>query len=268
MNLKFATERTAGTGKSPEKYLDEISSGFAEMVNAGDHYIRLPSSALPKILKEGRIKSQFETKKSKGGYSKGSPVRRSAEESLFGLDRDIADDKRPIYGYVAGKDFSTVGTHHDVSTHRYGDVVIRLKPEIKDRATVTFMDSIDGSQKVGVPATAASHLGVLPRRMDELHAIGTDKSLDPHQKLAKTQEIIDYIEAQHFGGVRVQDIAEIALPSAPDPKLAKNLEKLGIPHRIIQDRSEDIEWRRKAFKVSDETRKELDSRLPKSLEGW
>ncbi|MEC4806217.1 MAG: hypothetical protein SAJ72_18335, partial [Jaaginema sp. PMC 1080.18] len=176
-------------------------------------------------------------------------ARERVEEKVMGIPLDAKPDDRPIYGYYGGRDLDG-STHKDVAK-TYGSIAVKLKPETKKRSTITGSDSFksgvaseainpDGGD--APPPNAASLVSSTRHGYDveDLNKVGgypdnykdkrwRKKHLD---KAAKAKDIDDlndlaptgnkYLEAQIFGGVKPDDIAEIHFEPREGAKDAPN----------------------------------------------
>lgn len=149
--------------------------------------IRVGPEVFDRILADGRFKTQHETQTSGGMFSPGT--RDAHEARMFG-----AEQTRPIYGYVVPQRPEHV--YHN-GQGQYGEVAVVLKPEIRDRTTVTWGDSLD---TIDPPAPVpANHVQTATN--ERLAAASTTRGYRP-----------SYIEAQIHDGVSVDDIDYIVVP--------------------------------------------------------
>lgn len=185
--------------------------------------VTVPASKVGAILKDGRLKSQFETGKSGG---KNDPeIRADWEAAMFGYPRGMNPEQRPIYGMVetgGPKPSSTRGNE------QYGTVTLVLKDEVKDRATFTNGDSLNMNPQ-HVPVRDPSSR-VAQERVSRRTQVGSDNDT--------------YYEAQIHGGVKTSDIARVIIDTRtykdfqwqnvqPSAALLKALDKAGIPYEIV-----------------------------------
>lgn len=111
---------------------------FSQQVAHAPTAIRAPWTAAPGILQTRDIRSQHETKSSKGYLNPG--YRALAEEAM-----DFPD--HPVYGY---QDIPDEGRAYDAGSH-YGNLKFTLKGEVKDRTTILNGDSLTGTDKPAKP---------------------------------------------------------------------------------------------------------------------
>ena len=200
--------------------------------------VRVSPKTVEHILNDGRIKSQFETNKSSG--KKDVDMRASVERLLFGInDKPWQNaEKRPIYGYVAmdgirpaGIGSAQLGDPSTDALSQYGNVQVVLKDSVRDRTTALFGDSLNNMQEA-IPTPInnpdwrsfqASRGGITGKGLE-----GLDRSGENQDFRAGA-----YAEAQIHGGVGVEDIEEIVFPSNPTATVKQQLEKAGIPYRVL-----------------------------------
>lgn len=223
-----------------QKTVDAAESNVQRILGDKDTnvYVRVGSTdTLEKIL-GGRFKTSAELgidthqiPHLKDGYQK---ARNRVEAKTLGYDsKNTNPEDRPIYGYLGGKDLNGV-SHKDPAT-AYGSITVKLRSEVKDRATFTGSDSFKSgvaseviNQGTPPPPNAASLVSTtrhgydrdkLPSHYPSFYA---DKTGDRGQlaAAARAKTIDDlapalattgnkYVEAQIHGKVTPQDIAEI-----------------------------------------------------------
>jgi hypothetical protein len=208
------------------KIRDELAEAA---VRGAEVYTQIGLDRLESVLTAGKVKSRFETRAT-GTESKALNLvaRREAEDTVLGVSPSVPNDRRPVYGFLAGPSF----TRRNRNMLAYGGVTLRLKSTVKARSTVTFGDSIDRGRNGRLQASP-----LLSPRGD---------SFDPRIDLAEWQAVpkgrvlekvnaeFDYAEAQVHGGVSVEDIAEVGFASPPPPALAARLKRLGIKYRTLR----------------------------------
>lgn len=185
---------------SPDLARESAREALQQWVDSGTVAVRATPAAAVGILSEGRFKTQFETGTSNGLNS--PRVRSRFEQGAFGYSADLDPTMRPIYGYVSPGDEGMYD-----GPYQYGSVRFNLKPEVKNRATVTLGDSLKMNVDYAhpTPATEVSHLSVSP-----FYASGlADGTLDMelfHES--------NYVEAQVHGGIGLADVESITLIGA------------------------------------------------------
>jgi hypothetical protein len=224
-----------------EQYEAELLRGLRAKTEAAEVRIRTPAEVAEQVLDDGRFRSQFETKTSRGMLSRGT--RESAEEHLFGYKPDLPDAERPIYGYLS----TTEGA---AQLEAYGEVAWTLKPAVRARTTFTADDSL-GLETIPAPVEAPNVLAIPrprystdPERLDALN-LGAQKEFN---------EAWTYWEAQIHKGVSVDDVERVDIwdgmvpaydyPGAPSPqpyewaaRLRDKLVERGIHVEIHEDTS-------------------------------
>jgi hypothetical protein len=209
MLKKFDAESGLRTSKPIEEYVD--GKDLRVVINT-------PPDVVSKILTEGRVKSQFETRTSRGMLD--FDARNLAETRMFSLHPDMNNKNRPIYGHVMenGVDESISRT----ASH-YGRAVIVLKKDVAERTTFTTGDSLLS--------------GHIPSRITEPKI----------SSFAYHDDNVTYTEAQIHGQVKVSDIAYIVMPpDSVSPALKSKAQKLGIPIVV-----KDVTDRTTKFKIKE-----------------
>lgn len=139
--------------------------------------ISVQIDVLEKILADGRFKSQFESKSSRGALN--PAARTKGDISQLGYHPDTDPTKRPIYGYLTSG--GKIDDDSMASIKQYGQVQLLLKKDVEGRTTYTADDSLTFTTlqpaPFGVPSAAAT------------------QSVSP-----------SYTEAQIHGGVSVEDV--------------------------------------------------------------
>lgn len=176
-----------------------------------------PDSAVG-IVKSGRIKTQFETGTSGGYIGGGTGIERNAvradqELRMFGYKPDMNPTKRPIYGYVSGKEDNVEGAE------AYGNVKFVLKPNTKKRATVTAGDSLNDNSQYFSPSrmddfrTESIVWNSFGNKLNNAYTNPkTGKVLKPEEIERDFSEFsgnFPFIEAQIHDGVGTDDVEEV-----------------------------------------------------------
>ena len=164
LNKTFNIPKTKLSESQLEDFIDEFieALNIDDVINRGsvdfvtpyseaDLLIAVNDNTIFSILKDGRFKNQHEVGRS-GGYFN-PEARVEAEAAQFGVPVDLPPEKRPIYGFIKSLDNSTgEEVQKDINSRIYGNVRVKLKPEVKNRTTVTFGDSLEQA-RVGIPLT-------------------------------------------------------------------------------------------------------------------
>lgn len=221
--------------------------------------IRTTQAALGHILESGRVKTQYETNRSKG--LKDFDTRMAYEEMLFDIPKGhklTADDdgipvqERPVYGYVAvngllpsGLGSAEIGDPETDALGQYGQFQIVLKDSVKPRTTAMVGDSLN-NQHQGAPSPVLdpdikSFSPSVQPGDHELsrdysggvmtNGIRGDRSLEDYEDITFRSK--NYAEAHVHGGVTLDDIEEILVPSKPGKALREKLDASGIPWRVF-----------------------------------
>jgi hypothetical protein len=214
--------KSAGTTADAVKR--QIAAKAQALADSQEVYVRVKDSTLPLILQSGRFKTTHET--GTGGGVTDKRLRAAVEQKGMGVSPDDDPATKPISVYLGGKDFSTVG--QEKGAEAYGNVVVKLKPSVRDRSTVTFGDSLSVIQNgdgVASPLTRISPLSVNARELARHPDL-----LDGHGAYHTHK---GFIEGQVHGGVSTSDIEEVGFQSQPDAGTVAALAKAGIKWRRV-----------------------------------
>ena len=169
------------------------------------------STVMKRLAKEGRYRSQFETGVSNGGLTAFEGGDRWVWESrIFGGAYDgMPAAQRPVYGALNHRGRPVGGSH------RFGSCHVRLRPEVIDRSTFCYPDSVFDPTNFGV----ADACDLISRADD------ADASADPPDLLD------DYVEGHVHGPVLIStDVEAVVLdPSFRETRVQEEAEGLGCP---------------------------------------
>lgn len=191
---------------TPEEYIRAANNNAQRIVDNAELWTRLPPQDFEKVLNDGRFKSQYESKHSSPGGVFDPQHRRERETQMFGDRPEYGSrnaTRAPIYGYLADRDQVEASGKSD-GMDLYGLVRVRLKDEMVERTTVSFGDSLAGSHPS--PATALDVRTELAGDGDPLNWTHASTNYPSSEGGVS-------IEAQFHGGLKVEDIAEIRLPT-------------------------------------------------------
>lgn len=167
----------------------------------------LGERVIESMARDGVYRSQFETRTSNGGLTAfpGGDRWRWESRLFTGRYDEGPDAERPLYGAL---DFR--GYAHGASV-RFGSAYVRLRPEVTQRTTFCFPDSVFEPEAVGGP-----------ERIDELVALCD---------AAQHDLLDDYVEAHVHGGVRfAEDVEAVVLdPCFEGSPVEAAAERLGCP---------------------------------------
>jgi hypothetical protein len=237
-------EYAAAAGMTEDEYRAELKRHLTELVAGKDVVVRVTPSVLEHVLDDGRLKTQYESGRSGGYRETNLDNRRMGELATTGTSLDTPDAERPVYGSVAVSGLRGAGRDdffdgNKVNPDRlsqYGRVQVVLKPSVRGRTTFTVGDSLDTrytgrASRLTDPSIASAGL-VASGRGGLVH---TGLRGDPLGRDYESPQFRgnQYVEAQIHGGVRVDDIAEVVLPSRAG-KLVSRLDAAGIPWRVVK----------------------------------
>jgi hypothetical protein len=167
----------------PEFWGDEARLQHSvEALDEADIAIAFPKDLLEQLIQDGRFKTQFETKSSRGSLHPAG--RKQTDVAQFGYHPDTAPEMRPVFGYLTKGgviDKSTLG-----SIKQYGELQFILKRDTHSRSTYTTHDSLS--------------TGLTPSPMGV-------PSKDASGKVGETM----YAEAQIHGGLSLSDVDYVVI---------------------------------------------------------
>jgi len=188
------------------KQFDKTVETMKQSLSKGFPVVAIEAPDMLKVIKDGRFKTQHETRESNGAYK--PYLRRQREMALAGVPLDTKASERPIYGYVATQEQGSTPNTSDYNQDRYninnggvgqyGNVRVVLKDDVRERTSYTIPDSLDGY--------------ALARPLTEKHTLKTLSQAGVHHDLSLShggKEREGYVEAQIHRGVKVSDIKKI-----------------------------------------------------------
>lgn len=238
-----------------EELVKKAEANTQRLLDKGEVHIRVSSNSILKLIATDRFKSQFET--GTGAAEVNTDLRKKLEENMFGYKSDMSAKDRPIYGYLARPEYAHKTDKQSESefTGIYGDIVVRLKPSIKQRTTIAGDDTLDTDKW----STSTAEASFQPSRLNQISAssflpanqIESKNSQDFARSQKKLQAMADakdlnelsnavssqsgnrrtgYLEVQMHGQVTPSDIAEITYTagSKPSPFILDWAKKNGV----------------------------------------
>ena len=217
-------KRPDGLSDTPaniKKIKAKVDLATKKWAEKSSSFIRVKKGVLNRILKDGRFKSQHETRTS-GGAMKPS-YRRKVESDMFSYPEGLQPEKRPIYGYATQNKFGfsqdnagNINRHPAVDM--YGKIRVKLKDSTRKRTTVTFGDSLGADSYIPTPLENPTHAS---QPMYSAYSIG--KALSDHPG-------VGYVELQVHDGVSLGDISRVYFPDGMEPseETIKLLKEKGI----------------------------------------
>lgn len=181
-------------------YRAQVSEAFKQAMEDGVPSISTPEDGvLDELLDSGRFKSQFETMSSGGAFN--PDARAAQEEMFFGYPQDMPPEERPIYGWV---DHPNNPEQAYRLPRQYGAMTWRLKDDIKNRATVTAVDSLSRPVVPG-PWRDPGWRAALPAGYSD-SGLATYVISDPVYDQGLHEDVM---EAQYHGGVTLDDVRAV-----------------------------------------------------------
>jgi hypothetical protein len=219
-------KRESLVAKFGEKLVTDAENNVSKIINDKDTnvYIRVGSSETLGFILGDRFKPAHELGGRPGGADDYLAKRARVEEKTLGYSKDTEPSDRPIYGYLGGSDLK--GTAHQDAGKAYGSISVKLKPDIKDRATFTGADSfksgIASEIRPGETPPPPSAASLVPstrggKDITEEKRRNDKKYLDHAAKSENIDDLVSglassgnrYMEAQLHGKVGLTDIAEL-----------------------------------------------------------
>ena len=232
---------------------DDLVDYFETIRSKGTVFVAANRYAAADIVNKGEFDTVFETNTSNGAVN--YEARRREEFASHDLHPNVDPNLRPIYGYVA---FDNPNVQ---SVDQYGDVRFELKPEVKERTTMTDGDSL-GSRATPIPMSGDP----ITQREAVGGSMGHNSFTIEETTIPKGEELIreahdtrgrsyGYTEAQIKKGLKIDDVARIHVAHGRQYKdqsvspyllrLEEAAEQRGI--EVIYDDLPDWKWERRDF---------------------
>lgn len=201
----------------PPKDADKVAKKLVENPNRRIS-LNVTETAFEKILDDGRLLNLFEnngknafadpkdSRDPKGQKEKAKLQKENrllSEMMIFGIP--LVKQKKsahPLYGFFHGDGIQSIGR----LTEYYGEISLVMKKEVETRSTMTAGDSLAGKFFGSSPLNNPDGVGV------QGGFGGTVNDKKPNFEGINALARHTYHEAQIFGGVKVSDIAYIAVP--------------------------------------------------------
>lgn len=195
---------------------DEVREFMSEKAAEGVT-ISMFETGMKGLIREGRLRNAHELADGRrGGFY--MAIRDEYEVTNMGTRDSLGSNgltnpmDRPIYGHA--------GWDRDVASangYYYGSFEVRLSPRVLDRTSWTLGDSMDkGARPLWTREIAeGSDEAIFAAAEDVLREFGdhTDPDGSFDVDFGQWRDTIPYVEAQVFGGVTLEDVAEISIPS-------------------------------------------------------
>lgn len=157
------------------------------------------------VIKDGRFKTQYETRESNGAYR--PALRKEAELAMSGVPLDTKSSERPVYGYLAIQKSGTSPQTSDYNADKwninnsdvsqYGEVRVVLNEAVKARTSYTIPDSLD---RFALPQPLKDNSRTALENAGIYHDLSWTHG-------GKQRE--GYAEAQVYGGIKLSDIKAV-----------------------------------------------------------
>lgn len=240
--MPFAEAR----GISIQKYLELLDQHSRSFLPEDKKVcMRINAYVLKDIIKRrDSFKSLHVTNMSSGLLDR--QARRIAEKERLGnYSQDLADEVRPIHGYIATST-QPLGLYDPFFkfyfVDKYGDVAAVFEDELMRRTSFTVGDSLDNSDVRAVPLEHPNGdcfpLGLPIISREDLKKPDSllskiIKSRDPLNK--RFEDCIPYLDSQYHYGVSLQHVEKFIITgqAAKDEELIELVQKQNIPFDII-----------------------------------
>jgi hypothetical protein len=225
----LTNKRSAFVEQYGEDLVSKAESNIQKIIDDNDVLIRVSSEKIDLILQEGKLLNSGELLERKSNPDFGSQEyqgrRNEYEEKAMGIPLDTPSSERPIYAY-AGNTSNFSDPHHE-EAESYGNVAFKLKPEVKERASVSSTDTfVSGLSSKASNFNAGSLEDGDGNANKYLNGAAQSKTIDEYvQKTGSS-----YLEYQIQGGVKTTDIAEIhfTLGNQPSESTVKWAKENGV----------------------------------------
>lgn len=213
---KLLSDYCAANGLDKEAFVKKANAKLRSITDQRNTKICVrvdQNGVLEKILKDGRLKSQHESKTTAGDFD--PETRKYYERCAFSLSKDTPVKNYPIYGSLKHKTSDGEIDHSDGWDETYGDAVIVLKQDARKRSTVTFGDSLEDTIK-GSPLNNPDIMSMNLTK-DKLDILAKDSLTEKdYMKIRST-----YTEVQIHDGVSVDDIESIEIEDYEDDRTSE-----------------------------------------------
>jgi hypothetical protein len=224
--------KAAEMGMTLDEYKEAYDAHLIEQLEGTEVAVRMDARTLSSVLKDDKIKNQYESGRSKG--LKEPEIRENFEDDVFG-DIYANMGERPIYGYIFKQGASEEPGQFWLD--QYGQTRVVLNQSVRDRSTMTVGDSLDINTAGRFPAASPMPINS-PDWRASAHTGRSDLAFSHADRPSPR-----YWEAQIHGGVQASDIARVDFlaGSKPSKAVRGKLDKAGISFTVADDAFEDVE---------------------------
>lgn len=180
--------------------------------------VQFPAQHLDSLLGDGRLKSQFETGQSSALTD--TKLRSTTEAQGLGAPLTLDPKLRPIYGYLR-----LPTPRQDEAMRQYGELTFIMKPEIRERTTLTAGNSLGPFQNARAAGSPLND----PKREAWGPLIGPLYNYSQSKDLGELVNQMRYMEVQMHGGINLKDVSRVIDPSGKiTPEQIERLRMQGI----------------------------------------
>ena len=228
-------------GIDPVDFKKRMNSAMKDYVKDGVICVRCSPTNLQKIIADGRFKTLFETKTSKGLSN--ISLRANVEAIGQGLSYKTKKKDRPVYGTLKHMIYDSMYAKDDEEVldvggddAGYGTMCVVLKKDnVRERTKISFGDSLL-ENTISAPLDEPNYVSLLSYLVDgckDLKEKYEQLKEDPYYAIDSCIGTLyaQYAEVQIHGGVTVDDIDHVVFRgykfNAPE-KCIETLNKAGI----------------------------------------
>jgi hypothetical protein len=223
-------------GSTPRQVGLEIQDRLRVHLDVASVFVAVHSADLSKILRDGKLKNQFESGTSSGLLD--PSTRELAERWMMGIGKRTPGRSRPIYGYLSND--PSGGLNNEVYISQYGNVRIKVKDSVKSRTTFTDGDSLDDSgfiyaRLLGGPKPHLVETCPSPVNRPSVYSLKRETMSALYDGLIGdgAKGYGKYLEAHVRGGVGLNDIEYVVIGNVPASKkaaLKRELDHYGVKY--------------------------------------
>ncbi len=223
--LQHIKKHAAAGNMSVSAYKDKVGAQIKGIIDKSALVTRLPFHVLHNIIKDGRVKTGYETHTSGGGDYDGPEFRSKGESAMIGIPEDTADKNRPVYGHLADKEHPH---KHFGDVSSYGSVVAVLHDSVRERTTFTRGDSLNNGANVYASPLSKPDIYSMDFETDDPSKHGQNL-----KKMVGNENLMGrYMETQFHGGIKLSDVVEmIFTEQMPSAQLQKLMGEKGVDWR-------------------------------------
>lgn len=222
-------------GQTVEETRKKVAENLNKMIEPLRVSMRVRSSArLDVLLDSGVVKNQFYEGVRSEAAINDRKLRATVEEKSMGVPPDAPAEHHPVYAYLTYPDNEAAGVPRTLeAADRYGKWVVNFKPQVKNRMTVSYGDSLmggtgaDGNFVACVPG--AAHAESIDPGLLSVHGMQSSSDFQHLDQIARR-----YVEAHVHGETKLSDVESIEFHKdfPPSDAQKQKLSALGISWKV------------------------------------